>query len=65
VGETSAKNKIITRRANLSAWFETWWQMLRYNICSKKNSIFRRMICLERFCGCWYWHWFLPGEGPR
>jgi len=27
-------NKIIARRADLSGWFETWWQMLRYNMCS-------------------------------
>jgi len=38
VGEMSANNEIIVRRANLSAWFETWWQMLPYNMCSKKNS---------------------------
>ena len=31
-------NKIITRRANLPACFETWWQVLRNNMSSKKNS---------------------------
>jgi len=31
-------NKIITRRANLPACFETWWQVLRSNMSSKKNS---------------------------
>jgi len=25
-------NKIIAKRWNLSAWFETWWQMLRNNM---------------------------------
>ena len=39
-----AKHRLIikiTKRSNLSAWFETWWQTLRNNnMSSKKNSIF-------------------------
>ena len=31
--------KIIARRSNLSAWFETWWQMLRNNMSSKTNRL--------------------------
>jgi len=32
-------NKIIARRSSLSDWFETWWQMLRNNMSSKKNRL--------------------------
>jgi len=31
--------KTIARRADLSVWFETWWQMVRNNnTSSKKNN---------------------------
>jgi len=48
-----AANKIIARRANLAAWFETWWQILRYSMCSKKNSIFLYHLLLQ----VTFWHY--------
>ena len=32
-------DKIITTRLNLSAWFETWWQMLCNNMSSKRTAL--------------------------
>ena len=51
-------NKIIARRSSLSDWFETWWQMLRNNMSSKKNRLVSLFLdSFHKGTPSWYFWW--------